>query len=90
MARVELIVCDKCAKEIVDGQYHVAAGVYGVDMHSNCFIDMTPFEVLAILSLDDIRFGTRDTKSPGDYSDYEKLIYSRRARQILTTKDTVG
>lgn len=86
MSRTEIIKCDKCNLTIEDGQYHVAAGVYGIDLHSTCLINMTSFEVLKILALDDIKFGTRNAKKRDDYSDYEKLVYSQRAANILDRK----
>lgn len=79
MARVQIINCDKCNRMIEDGQYHVDAGVYGIDLHSTCFFGLSAFEAVRILSLDEIRFGARDTKGN---SEYEKLIYSPAAKQI--------
>lgn len=84
MAKIEITRCDKCGKTIEDGQYHIDAGTYGIDLHNDCFMRLTKFDLLKILGLDEIRFGVKNNNSGS--INYEKLIYTPRARDIVTTQ----
>ena len=55
MARVEIVTCDKCKEKIIDNEITFNAGSYGFEAHLNCVREMTAFELVAALNLDDIK-----------------------------------
>lgn len=76
MAERTVITCDDCKKEIRTypsdkAEDYVDAGVYGVHFHIICFDELTAFEVIKLLGLDDIHLAKKN-------GDHEKFIYSRR------------
>lgn len=76
--RKEIVTCDKCKEVINSGELTFNAGAYGFEAHLNCVRMMTAFELVAGLSLDDIKVMPLD-----DWDNSKKAdSYVRRSEGI--------
>lgn len=52
------VICDICKQEITAGKM-IEAGTYGVYAGEACFARLTPWQVIRLLGLDEVRIGPR-------------------------------